>query len=87
MVFVGILLYGLLGGHGGFLTQKPAAVAGPVGERRTEHLAGSVRLAPSAVGLGIGGSVGRSVGLVGTVVGAVRRRRRRSVALAFLSAA
>ena len=58
VVFVGILLYGLLGGHGGFLTQKPAATAAPSVSVRAERLAGSVRSA-AAVGLGVGCSVGR----------------------------
>ena len=68
MVFVGILLYGLLVGHGGLLTQKSAAVAVTGGQRRAEHLAGSLGLG-RAIGIGVRRPVGleccANVGSVG----------------------
>ena len=38
MIFVAILLYGLLGGHGGFLTAKPSPHAGPDAQRRAVRI-------------------------------------------------
>ena len=51
VVFVGILLYGLLGGQGGFLTQKPAATEAPsVSAAPSTSPAASGSAAPSASG-------------------------------------
>ena len=58
MVFVGILLYGLLLGHGGLLTQKSAASPSPTVSAAAEHLAGSLGL-----GRAIGIRVRRPVGV------------------------
>ena len=38
MVFVAILLYGLLGGHGGLLTAEAVAHAGPDAQRRAVRI-------------------------------------------------
>ena len=67
-VFVLILLYGLLGGHGGFLTPTPTASPEPSATRRALRVRRSVRI-------GRGQRVARGVRFCRAVGRAIGRRR------------